>query len=696
MKLIYTQLLLILLVFNTTSAQTILPAVISQNTTLLKQNSPYVINSSTLVSDNITLTIEAGVDLTINGALNVRGIILAFGAANDSIHFHCNNLNAPSIRIVKGTNDTLNIFSKFEYCSITSNNIGIYGFNRKLEIRNSSINNCLSDGLFIENGALRVFQTKIERNGGRGIYTNSTQPGAFQVAVDSCYINKSSISNNSGIGVDWSLNGTFDITKLSYNVSFSENKINGNGKEGIKLFGNAHTVHIYDNFFTENKSFAISLGINGDFGNPFTFVFNNFFVRNNGVLGTNIPHSSEIWNNIIFNNFVNTSNTNGNGSGKPEVFDIKFSSIFFHNNIVNNNQFENLFSFTDDSNYDSLSLKRNLFYNNKPLNTFTCSSFYLDPQTWNQQSWDKFNFTNNNYFLDETSSYWIKNEFRTSDIIVANNYKSTSKGNFDGVNGFYGFVYEIDPLNDPDIDAPISPVKYVIVDTLGSKYIIWKQNPEKDLKGYKIYYGKVSDFEYSHYLDVGMKNIFLIPNEISFFTDFTVTAYDKDADGLKDFFEGHESWFSDEQVGPGILITKDNELLQSPVSTCLNQTYKLKAIGNCNSIIWNNGSTSKDLTINNLAQDTNYYFDCINSSPITYSIRSEIVTIKVNPSQVSLSQNYPDGIVQKFNAQKIESNSTFGSDSNVLFQGVRQITLEPGFYFNGPKSFTGEIADCPN
>ena len=57
--------LLLIFIIKSSFGQTVLPSIISQNTVLFKQNSPYVINSSTLVSDNITLTIEAGVDITI-------------------------------------------------------------------------------------------------------------------------------------------------------------------------------------------------------------------------------------------------------------------------------------------------------------------------------------------------------------------------------------------------------------------------------------------------------------------------------------------------------------------------------------------------------------------------------------------------------------------------------------------------------
>jgi hypothetical protein len=66
-------------------SQTVLPNIISTHTTLLKANSPYYIQMSTLVSDNITLTIEPGVVINMDGVLNVRGKILANGSSSDSI-----------------------------------------------------------------------------------------------------------------------------------------------------------------------------------------------------------------------------------------------------------------------------------------------------------------------------------------------------------------------------------------------------------------------------------------------------------------------------------------------------------------------------------------------------------------------------------------------------------------------------------
>jgi hypothetical protein len=81
--------------------------------------------------------------------------------------------------------------------------------------------------------------------------------------------------------------------------------------------------------------------------------------------------------------------------------------------------------------------------------------------------------------------------------------------------------------------------------------LFWKQNAENDVKGCKVYFGKTADFEYSNSIDVGLKNFYKVPIELLSFTDFTVTAYDKDADGNKDFFEGHESWFSEGQTELG-------------------------------------------------------------------------------------------------------------------------------------------------
>jgi hypothetical protein len=699
MKNIFLSVLFLFTLYNKSFSQTILPAIISQNTVLLKQNSPYIINTSTLVSENVILSINPGVEITINGALNVRGIIFALGAENDSIRFHCNNSNAPSIRVIKGINDTLNVFSIFNFCVINSNNIGIYSFNRKIEVNNSKVSNCFLDGLYIENGALRVNECVIENNLGSGIFTRSIDNISSQIAVDSCYISNSSVSFNKRLGIDWGLNGFADFShSLTYNVSFSANVIKGNSKEGIKLLGSAHRTYIYDNLFLENDSFGISLGINGGWNLATTFVKGNIISKNKGALGSNIPHSAKVWNNIFLNNYVNESNTNGLASNKPEVFDIKNSSLFFHNNIVSHNQFVDLISFTTSNSYsDSLNINSNLFYLNIPKTTSQSSFLFLDPENGsNSVQWDWFKFKHNNIFHDQSSSYWIKNQYKVLDFIADSNFKNTEKPNFDGLNGFYGFVYEINQLNSPDINAPISPVRYSLIDSTGIKYLVWKQNPEKDLKGYKIYFGKISDFEYANTIDVGMKNIYRIPNEYSFVTDFTVTAYDKEADGIKDFFEGHESWYSTPQIGPGIIIKKGTEILQSPVSSCPNQTYHLKSVGSCSSVIWSNGSTSKDLIINNLNTNSSYYFDCINPTPITHSIRSETVNFYVNPNQLNHSVVMPDESVQIFNALKIGSSSSFGSNSDVKLEAGNQVILEPGFFFSGNKKFVAEIKNCHN
>ncbi len=127
-----------------------------------------------------------------------------------------------------------------------------------------------------------------------------------------------------------------------------------------------------------------------------------------------------------------------------------------------------------------------------------------------------------------------------------------------------GIIYYSPFLNLPNTSAPISPPKnfHVFPDTGGSCLLTWHANLEADLSGYKIYYNTSAGYPYSDSIDVGnITSYSFIPPSQGTIYYITVTAYDINADGVNDQFEGYESWYAKEKTTfPSSITEKGNEI----------------------------------------------------------------------------------------------------------------------------------------
>ena len=72
----------------------IVPEVISENTTLFKSCSPYIVRDNVIINNNVTLTIEPGVEILLSPESNIfiHGNINAIGTATEQITFKINPL----------------------------------------------------------------------------------------------------------------------------------------------------------------------------------------------------------------------------------------------------------------------------------------------------------------------------------------------------------------------------------------------------------------------------------------------------------------------------------------------------------------------------------------------------------------------------------------------------------------------------
>jgi hypothetical protein len=128
----YTTLILILNLWLTSSfAQTNVSGGIYNNTTWTLANSPYIVTDNIVVFPNVTLTIEAGVEVRFDNSKSIEvrsSSIVAIGSATDSITFTSNSTN-PSAGAWDRLYLKLSLNSSFEYCKFLYANHGIYNIN---------------------------------------------------------------------------------------------------------------------------------------------------------------------------------------------------------------------------------------------------------------------------------------------------------------------------------------------------------------------------------------------------------------------------------------------------------------------------------------------------------------------------------------------------------------------------------------
>jgi hypothetical protein len=75
-------------------AQTGLVTVISSDTMWTKAHSPYDLTGPLLVSEGVTLTVDAGVTVNLNGyEMRVNGTLVVVGSSSEQVHFNDGLIN---------------------------------------------------------------------------------------------------------------------------------------------------------------------------------------------------------------------------------------------------------------------------------------------------------------------------------------------------------------------------------------------------------------------------------------------------------------------------------------------------------------------------------------------------------------------------------------------------------------------------
>ena len=132
---------------------------------------------------------------------------------------------------------------------------------------------------------------------------------------------------------------------------------------------------------------------------------------------------------------------------------------------------------------------------------------------------------------------------------------------FDDRIDLIGNVNFDDQLSVPSSDAPISPPRNVIkLSHPNGVQFKWTPNEEKDLEGYKVYYGRNENGSFTNSTEISENSSYvLVGGNVN--NEYYLTAYDTIADGLDDQIEGHESWFAEPAASLNVSISSEEEVI---------------------------------------------------------------------------------------------------------------------------------------
>jgi len=547
------------------------------DTTWSKAGSPYIVKSSILVVNGVTLTIEPGVAVKFDGfyALAIDGALIARGTGAENITFT--------------TNKPGQYWGGLEFRAGSSN--AVYDVNGNY-ISGSILQYCLveyTSGTTWGNAAIRMTDAHplidhctVNNNQTRGIHACN---------LSRCLkITNNTISNNttSGLGDGGSGGGIRleqasypdpnpDGPSIIYNNIIANNKATDDGATGggIEIFSVPYGqgVLITKNLIRNNVA-PYGGGIITQRWldqNPVNEISHNVIIENSAMWrsylsgGGGIGGSASIIKNVISGNLANDGggiiNYDWGCAGCPDY-------IISNNSIVRNVA-DNYSAFSislPGGESPTVVFQYNLVTANKATGAIpTYSSFIWDKQDPEQT---RFKLNYNNIYGDK-ASYELKNNcaYGTPDVNAENNWwgAATQAGVqakiYDWHQDLTLGLVDYNPWEAvPRTDVPISPpLNLKAAQVKEGIRLTWQANPESDLAGYNIYWGATSGYPYANVRNVGKVTAYT-------FTDlppgqyyFAVTAYDTDYNPANDApdtivnenqTEGHESWFSEEPAFP--------------------------------------------------------------------------------------------------------------------------------------------------
>ena len=507
-------LIVLTLLFSTTSHSKDVGGIISSDTTWTLDESPYLLTQSVLINEGVTLTIEPGVEVRIGDNLGIRvdGALIAQGTEEKMIVF------TSAIGTTPGSWSAINFTDTspdatfddegnytdgciLEYCRI--NYGGGAGAMGVIQINDSSpfISHCeissnegsSAGGIWAQNASeLRITDNTISENSGYGIYTSG----------GTITISNNTISGNSGGygGGIYARGGT---------ITVSNNTISGNSRSGIDTSG---TATVSNNTISGNSG-----GIHF-FGYTITISNNIISGNSGGDVGGIYAHGMLLETITITNNTI-SGNSGGDSGGIYATSDD--SPITISNNIISGNSANGssgVGGIRVYSSYDTTTVSNNTISDNIALENCLTSAIYLggsfrEVSVWKLES----NLIINNHGGDEKRAIYVEkpnwtinqNAIYNNDVGYFLYYGGDAGTNLDATNNYWGTSDQNELLNriydffdnsslgivnyipfatELDQALPPLPLTGLTAEPItGGVNLTWNANDE-ELSGYKLYY----------------------------------------------------------------------------------------------------------------------------------------------------------------------------------------------------------------
>jgi len=462
---------------------------------LAKDKSPYSITGDVTINDNSTLTIEPGVVLNFsaNKKIIVSGDIQGTGTATDSITFNANKNACTFVEFnsAKLSNSNLSFIKLKGFIGASANasltSIGIC--TDSIIVNNSRIDSVqLSTGkIYLNNSTLRG----IAGGATPAVLTNSSILNSNFNNLSTVNLLNSTAQNVSFNGYDYSSSVTIlnSILKTCQIIA-ADLKINKSKIDNSTLYNQSALAMDSTLLYKSNVSTEMS--------------YNSRQTINNCIFKVDSTHTL-IFKSVAITKsaFIGNSNTMG-GLGLDEVQGTITNCSFY------NHRYDIQTNSSSSSNALTISGSNIVGYTKYAVSNI--GPFTLPAA----------NMGTTNYWGAGVTSLNIASKLSTK--ITKPTALASSQ----------------------NIDSPISaPANFSKVSASGGGVTYtWSANPESDLKGYKLYYGKIDNFSYANSIDLGNVTTYtLAAAELK--DPVVVTAYDLLADDKNDMVEGHESWYAD-------------------------------------------------------------------------------------------------------------------------------------------------------
>jgi len=480
------------------------------------KNNTYIVFQDLRIPQNITLTIEPGVDVKINQGrgIQVYGGLIADGkleSSIDSIRFSANHTSRSKDWKWKGiifigvSEASNNIMS---YVNITDAEVGIDIYiSDHISIKNTSIFNSQQLGIRISNSNSIIVQNCNIQNSYDGIemIVNDDQTTSNNL-IDHCILK----NDNHNIYIYKEFGGVLMENNISNNLIEGAN--NGIWMDKGGGFSERQNT-IERNLLIDNGSGA---GYGMLISLDSVIVNNNIFWKNHiAIFYEQRTKACDILNNSFYQNYQGIV-----------LSDQSIGNSFMHNTFAVNQH-----TFFEMGESDGTTFKLNNIFANPRQENIVINNTEDDIEI-DQNFWNTLNDTAIQKLI------WDKIDDPELGLMIYN-----------------PFLIEADTAN------PISPpslIKKQLVEEDQVK-ISWSNNPEKDFNSYRVYFGDFENYTFSDQFEVGTDTSVMLAG-ISIYDSIAVTSSDNANTVTNRQVLGHESPFAFASLypyaGPDAIICK--------------------------------------------------------------------------------------------------------------------------------------------